>query len=116
MAELIQGSSAEQLIGEGIVPFTEFEVAGNHGGDTLVTFGDEVMEVFSVPLTSSYKIKSRTCEANSSKMSYVLADLVGIPANPHKERKVFLDSGTESAFNDWLVCRVLKGSGLLVVI
>jgi hypothetical protein len=51
MAEPVQGSSAEQLIGEGIVPFTEVEVAGNHGGDTLVTFGDEVMEVFIIGMT-----------------------------------------------------------------
>jgi hypothetical protein len=33
------------LVGEGITPFAEVQVAGDDGGNTLIAFGDQIIEV-----------------------------------------------------------------------
>ena len=44
MSEPVEGSGAEQSVGEGVAPLGEIEVGGD-GGALLVALGDEVVEV-----------------------------------------------------------------------
>lgn len=39
------GGSQQSVIGEGLVPFAEIEIAGNDGARLLVALGDEVVQV-----------------------------------------------------------------------
>jgi hypothetical protein len=55
MAESIQGGSAQQLVGEGITPIAEVEVAGDDGGGAFIAFGYQVMEVLIVGRTQRFQ-------------------------------------------------------------
>ena len=46
MAQPIDGGGGEQsVVGEGLVPFGEIEIAGDDGGSLLVALGDEVVDI-----------------------------------------------------------------------
>ena len=55
MTQPVQVGGAEQLVGEGIAPFTEVQIAGEDGGAALVAFGDEVVEVFVMGWTKRFE-------------------------------------------------------------
>ncbi len=47
MAQAVQGGGAEHfVVGEGLAPFAEVEIAGENGGGLFVTLGDEFVEIF----------------------------------------------------------------------
>ena len=45
MSEPVEGSGAEQSVGEGVAPLREVEVRGDDGGALFVALGNEVVEV-----------------------------------------------------------------------
>ena len=46
VAQPIQGGHSKHAVGrEEVPPLSEVEIAGQHGGNPFVTFGDEVVEV-----------------------------------------------------------------------
>ena len=57
MAQAVQSGRAQQLVGEGIAPFTEVEVAGDDGSGTFITFGHQVMEVLIVGWAQRFQAK-----------------------------------------------------------
>ena len=43
--EPVDGGGAEQAVGKGLGPLSEIKVAGDQGGEPLMAFGDEVVQV-----------------------------------------------------------------------
>ena len=57
MAQAVERRRTEQLVWEGVPPFAEVQVAGDHGGGPLVTFRNQVMEVFIMGSTQGLQAK-----------------------------------------------------------
>ena len=48
MSEPVEGSGAEQSVGEGVAPLREVEVRGENGSALFVALGNEVVEILVV--------------------------------------------------------------------
>ena len=45
MSEPVDGGSAEQPVGEGLVPLGEVKIAGDQGGGAFMTLGNQIVQI-----------------------------------------------------------------------